>query len=173
MRDIVNTSSFMDKALSNVTRDDFDRVNFFLKDNENILRENIQEITAERISEIINKLDSSELLSEEDVDYVQQWIVGDAQAYIAIENNFEDWITEFTRLSSEIKKYEGRQLDLREQIILSGIIEDASRLTPNIVNYLEKKERIALFENATKDPATINAKIVKDMLKHKLNSPDM
>lgn len=173
MKDIVNTSNYMKKALKNITRDDFDRVNFFLKDNENILRENIQEITAERIEAIISKLDSADLLTEEDIDYVQQWIVGDAQAYIAMENNFDEWIGEFSRLSKEISKYEGRSLDLREQIMLSGIIEDASRLTPNIVNYLDKKERISLFENATKDPLKINSKIVKDMLEHKLNSPDM
>jgi hypothetical protein len=99
------------------------------------------------------------------------WIVGDAQGYLKVENNLDDWIKEFDRLKGVLTEYEAKEsLPLEELVDLQGILEDAVRVASDIGNFLEKKERIKAFEEATKDTQSLDREILVMLLKEKRSS---
>ena len=83
---------------------------------EGLLREYIQEITKKQILEIIAKLRKNEPLTPEELKYVELWLVGDAEYYTKLENNFADWIDEFNRIINEIKIITEKDLTLNLEI---------------------------------------------------------
>jgi predicted Zn-dependent peptidase len=65
-------------------------------------RECIQDITREEISEIIQKLKAGKEITKEELKFIRLWIVGDAEYYVKLENNFYDWLSELRRIMNEI-----------------------------------------------------------------------
>ncbi len=68
------------------------------------LRESIQALTREQMWEIICNLRRDETLDRNDLSLIRLWMVGDADAYVAEENNFDEWLEEVERLGGEIKR---------------------------------------------------------------------
>jgi hypothetical protein len=91
------------------------------------------------------------------MDLVKLWIVGDAEAYSKLENHFEDWIAEFKWLESLIKEKASSAEGVQDLFRVRGILEDASRLAINTGYYLETKERIRRFEEATANPSLMDS----------------
>ena len=165
-------SEMMKESLENIVSGDFQRASQLLSDGKAAVREKIQEETSGKMKGIISKLKNSTPLNSEELDCVRLWIVGDAEGYTQMENNFNDWLKEFKRLEGVLTGYENRTLTPDELFKLQGILEDAVRVSADIANYLEKKERIQRFEQATLDQASIDKDILMSMLQGKLVSPD-
>lgn len=139
----------------------------------NMVREEVQKRTSSEIKKIINKLQSNENISVEETSLIQAWIVGDATGYTKMENNFQDWISEYERLEKLLADYENRELSHEDLLRLHGILEDATRVSYNIANFLEKKDRIKKFESAVGDGLDKNERdILVKVLIGKLQSPD-
>jgi len=166
-------SRIMSQAEENMTSGSFLHTAVVLSENKDAAREKIQETTTEDIKNVIRKLKGDESLSQEDIEYMKLWIVGDAQSYTRMENNFNDWISEFKRLKGALKEYENRDLSREEFLNIQGILEDAARVAADIGNFLEKKERIKKFEEATQSPQSLDRNILVEVLEQKIKSPEL
>jgi len=147
----LNLSSPMKKALQEGSLDEFRVVTKILKDKEIIVQNEILESTKIDVKKVIAKLKESDVLTKDDLKLIKIWLVGDAEGYLKMENNFNDWKEEYKRLITVFKKYEGKNISPKMLAELSGLIEDASRVSYSIVNYLNKKERVFNFESALKE----------------------
>jgi len=168
-----NVSEIMKKAQEGMFSGDFMRAAGILSDSRAAVREKLQEATFKEIKAVITKLEDNKPLISQDLDSIKLWIVGDAESYTKMENNYQDWLNEFDRLGSVLKDFENRQLSPGDLFKLQGILEDAVRVSADIGNYLEKKERIQRFQEATRDPASLDKELLVKMLRSKLISKDM
>ncbi|MFC1646563.1 hypothetical protein ACFL2Y_05255 [Candidatus Omnitrophota bacterium] len=136
------------------------------------LREYIQEITKKQILAIINKLRRNESLSEDELKYVELWVVGDAEYYTKLENNFKDWIDEFNRIINEVKKITGKEsaLDLEVCSRLRALSKDAVRNISDIDYFIEQRERIAKFKKSITKIGEEERETLIEILVGKLNS---
>jgi hypothetical protein len=159
-------------ALETPDAEEFNRLSSVFQNRKSAIREKIQAMTSKEVKGIIKKLADGEDPTKDEMDLVKLWIVGDAEAYAKMENNFEDWIAEFKWLESLMEEEASDTEDVQELFRLQGILEDASRLAINIGYYLETKERIRRFEEATADPALMDKNLIVKVLKLKLTSPE-
>lgn len=113
------------------------------------LREYIQEITKDEINKIIQKLETEREITKEEISFIKLWIVGDADYYVKLENNFNDWLSELKRIVDEINKINEPKPNFETASHLRAILEDGKRVIYDIAFFLEKKERIRNFEEAT------------------------
>ncbi len=161
----------MKDAQDNAICGEFMRAASFLGQMRGSAREEMQASTSTKVSELIKRLEADASLTEDDIKYMKLWIVGDAQGYLKVENNLDDWIKEFDRLKGVLTEYEAKEsLPLEELVDLQGILEDAVRVASDIGNFLEKKERIKAFEEATKDTQSLDREILVMLLKEKRSS---
>ena len=144
-------TGIMNQARASMAGGDFQKAGTALSDAKSAIREEIQSKTAADIADLIDKLGTGETLTPQEVDLVKFWIVGDAESYTKMENNFDDWLAEYERLQNTIGAYENRECSLKELFNLQGILEDAVRVDYDIANFLEKRERIRRFESAVED----------------------
>ena len=163
----------MGRAQESMSSEDFLRATVILSENKDSIRERVQEITSKEIKNIIDKLESNKPLSTEDMQCMGLWIVGDAESYTELENNFRDWLDEFKRLGIVLEQCENRELSLNELFKLQGTLEDTIRVAADIGNFLEKKERIKKFQEATKNIANLDKEIIITILTEKLKSPKL
>lgn len=170
---IKDLSKTMQDAQEIMSSEAFIRLGGILTDNKSAVREKIQADTSGVITTIIGKLEAEKALSSEDLKTLRLWIIGDAESYTRMENNFSDWLKEFKRLASVLKDYEGKEPSPDDLVKLHGILEDAARVAYDISNFLEKKQRIAKFEQATQNPASLDSETLSRVLKAKLASPTM
>src|SRR3990172_4011743 len=99
-------SQTLQQAVQSNSPDVFAQASSELVQMQNRVRERFQELTAGEVRSIISKLESNEPLSQADKDFVRTWMVGDAESYTRLENNFKDWTAEFARLTAVLKSYE-------------------------------------------------------------------
>ncbi len=119
-------------------------------ESEKALREYIQEKTKGEIFKVIQKLQKGTQLNRDEVDGLKLWIVGDADYYTKMENNFNDWVSELKRIVGEIGKIEASQPSVEAASRLRALLEDGTRVIYDITFFLEKKERVVRFEESTK-----------------------
>ncbi|NTW56667.1 MAG: hypothetical protein HGB20_06450 [Chlorobiaceae bacterium] len=147
----LDVTKVMAKATETMTDGAFQQAGSALNDAINIVREEVQRKTSSEIQNIIGKLRSGYEISGEEITLVKTWIIGDAIGYTTKENNLQDWISEYERLQESLKGYENRFCSSEELLMLHGMLEDASRISYDIANFLEKQDRINKFESAVSD----------------------
>jgi uncharacterized protein YpuA (DUF1002 family) len=166
-------SQSMNSVSGSGSSDDFDRVGSELAQLKQKVREELQAATAEDITKILKKLENQELLTPEEKNLVGLWIVGDAEGYTRMERDFGAWQEEFRRLSGVLESYAGQASSPQTLVEAHGVLEDAVRLTADISNFLDKKERVERFNSAMNNLTPADAKLMADMIKSMLSSPDM
>jgi hypothetical protein len=137
------------------------------------IREAIEQATTGTVVEVIAKLEKNQPLTEEEKQVVRLWVVGDAEGYLKMENNFKDWMEEYRRLMDVIAGYEGKSGSIQQLVEVHGVLEDAIKVADAIAHYLDDKERVTRFNNAM---TTLNAqdnKFIAGILKSMMSSPDM
>jgi len=140
---------------------------------QSLVREEIQATTADDIAGIIKKLENQESLTPEENDLVGLWLVGDAEGYVKMEDDFGEWQEEVSRLSRVLESYEGRESSPQALVELHGLLEDAVRVIADISHFLEKKERLERFHAAINNTTPEDARFLASMLKAKLASAEM
>lgn len=169
----LDVTKTMANAKETMSEGAFQQAGSALSEAKNIVREEAQKKTSSEIKKILNKLQSDEHISAEETALIKAWIVGDADEYTKMENNFQDWISEYERLRKSIVSYENKDCSFEELLKLHGILEDATRVSYDIANFLENKERIKKFETAVGDGLDKNERdILVNVLIGKLQSPD-
>lgn len=111
------------------------------------LRETYQASVTREIVAIIAKLKAGDDLLPADVATVESFMVGDAEAYTRLENDFQSWVAELGRLLGVLGDLSGR-LQGRGALEALGEVEDARRVLGDIDNFLEQKERVTRFRRS-------------------------
>lgn len=88
-------------------------------------------------------------MTKEELKFIKLWVVGDAEYYVKLENNFNDWLLELKRIVDEIAKINDPEPNFETASHLRAILEDGKRVIYDIAYFLKKKERIANFEEAS------------------------
>lgn len=141
-----------------------------INEHRNGARELMQMQTAPQIAAIISRLRAEEDIGPDEIDVVRAWVIGDADGYLRAENDFPHWLAEFERLQKCLRDFIERPLEVRELIEIQGVLEDAARVSLDIANYLEKRERVRNFESTIADPTKVNKPILAEVLSRKLES---
>lgn len=166
-------SQTLQQAVQSSSPDNFAKASSELVQMQNRVRERFQELTAGEINSIIDKLEGNEPLSQAEKDFVRTWMVGDAESYTRLENNFKDWNAEFSRLAAVLKSYEPKEETVPHLLNVHGILRDAMRVAADISHYLEEKSRLERFEVAMKTMSREDAALMARLLRSQLETGEM
>lgn len=104
------------------------------------------------ISSLLAKLKERKPLGADDLKTLELLIVGDAESFVKYESDLDAWKKEVNQLMAEVEKLQSAQLDIDGLMHLHALCQELGRVLPNIVYYLDKKERAAKFQETTKGP---------------------
>jgi hypothetical protein len=116
------------------------------------LREGYQTSIQGQVLAMIDKMRAG-TLTQADLTTIESFIVGDAEAYTRLENNFQDWVAELGRLVGVLGVMSG-SLTGTGWLEALGEVEDAHRVLNDICNYLQQKERVTRFRKTVADGLT-------------------
>ncbi len=173
--ELSNITESMATARASMSHEAFERAALSLGVRQGEIREAFQARTATRLRVMTERIASGQHLSDEELQIVRDWIVGDADSYLRAENNIQDWTAEYDRLQGVLADYEGRPLRESELQELKGILEDAVRVAHDISNHLEKEERVRRFEEMFRDQGKLSRddrQRLAGLLMGKLESPN-
>lgn len=136
-----------------------------------MLREVQQTDLKPKVKAAIRNLQSGRELTPEETAAIRALIVGDAEHYLALENNFDDWAAELERITSEIAKT-AESADEQNLANLRGMLKDATRLVPTMRAYAEEKRRVEHFDRAIHALDSANRDVLLQVLREMLDSPN-
>jgi hypothetical protein len=102
------------------------------------------------IASLLPRLKEQKPLGPAELKTLELLIVGDAEYFLKYEADFEPWMEEVHQLIAEVAKLQASPLDVDGLMHLRALCQALRRVLPNIVYYLEQKERTARFQQATK-----------------------
>lgn len=158
------------QSLDRDTGEAYSRLSTFFEELNGVVRERIQELTAEEIKAVIKKLEKDEALSNEDKEKIRLWIVGDAEYYTQLENNYDDWKKELDRLVREIEKLNVQEPDVPTLFSLQALLRDGSRVLADIFYFKEQQDRLKKFLDSTKEIDPEERRLLIQILQQKLDS---
>jgi len=164
-------SRAMKQAQADNTSESYGYVATELVKSKDGIRQAIEQATAESVAAIVGKLENNQPLNEAEKQTVKLWVVGDAEGYLKMENNFQDWLEEYRRLLDVIADWEGKTGSVQELVEVHGVVEDAIKVADAVAHFLEDRERVVRFENAISNLNAEDNKFIAGMLKSMLASP--
>lgn len=112
------------------------------------LRESVQTLTRQEMWDVIRRLRDGADISDAEMKLIRLWVIGDAAEYVDEENNFDDWIREFDRLTEEIRGLREGAVEVGRLGALRALIKDARGVAWSISRYLQDRERVEHFETS-------------------------
>jgi hypothetical protein len=169
----LNVTQTMAGARQAMTDGAFQQAASMASDAQSVVREEMQRKTAGEIETIVEKLHSGDAITEWEISLIKAWIVGDAEGYVEMENNLPDWLAEYGRLQESLADFEGKDCSAEELLALHGILEDATRISYEIANFLEKQERMKRLDSALANGLDQSERdVLARVLTERLRSPD-
>lgn len=154
-------------AVHSASSTDFEQFERQLTTLDSRCRETQQAMWADDARVVIRHLEEGTPLTPADHDVIRAFLISDAEHYLQMENNYQDWISELDRLLHEITQRLA-SLDRNSVADVRGLIKDAIRLAPSIRNYLDEKNRIErcsqALESLDRKSRELLARILKDDL---------
>jgi hypothetical protein len=138
---------------------------------ESYVRELQQSMWASEATQTIRKLEKGETLDECDQDLLRVFLISDAEHYLSVENNFNEWLTELRRLANDLAR-RAQTVDRHTIAELRGVLKDAMRLVPDIRNFLDEQQRVVRFKQAMTNLDDQSRKLLVKLLKEQLHSPN-
>ena len=136
----------LDSSLNTLNGDDLEKASLPLDQLMENVREAIQENLSEPAKLIINKLRRDQQLTYEETKMVEKWIVGDAEYYSRIENNFNDWVQECKRLHSLLSTHTISSVE--KLLNLNALLADLKNTLNDIIRYVEARDRVKMFQSS-------------------------
>lgn len=142
----------------------------------NHIRESIQASLRGPITELIRKLKRDEPLSAEDIRAIEKWVIGDAEHYTEIENNFQDWVKECERLGNLLAVYANPDINQDETDLfkLNAFLTDLEFTIKDVMRYIESINRIKRFKESlgTGNIGTEEKKWLVELIERQLVASD-
>jgi len=136
------------RSAATETSDDYDELGAQVSTLE---REAYQAVKSQLdIASLLPKLRESKPLGPAELQTLELLIVGDAEYFLKYEADFDRWKEEVNQLIAEITKLQSSRLDVDGLMHLRALCQELRRVLPNIVYYLDQKERTDKFREATK-----------------------
>lgn len=141
-----------------------------LHDLNSALREEMQRATLEPVRIIISRIEQGVPLTPEDLQFIRLWLVGDAEAYVARETDFQNWQAELTRLMDLVGAEAPAAASVKAAMDLQAAVTDAMMVIPSLQRYLESRDRVRRFESSTRSIDAGTALAIKNLLEGKIKS---
>jgi hypothetical protein len=120
----------------------------------------------EECKAIVKKLELGDPLTPGELETVKQFVVGDANYYLKFDDNFDRSKAELKRVLDEIRELLSKPMDLDEIMHLGVLCKEASSAAKPTAYYMEQKERVHRFEEATRGGLNVeSAKILANILR--------
>jgi hypothetical protein len=101
------------------------------------------------IASLLPKLKESKPLGPSELKTLELLIVGDAEYFLKYEADLDRWKGEVSQLIAEVAKLQSLRLDVDGLMHLRALCQELRRVLPDIVYYLDQKERVNKFHEAT------------------------
>jgi len=142
----------------------------------NHVRESLQANLREPISDIIRKLKRDEPISVGDLKTIEKWLVGDAQYYTEIENNFQDWKNECKRLITILNNY-GSPTHVEDEVSmfkLNALLTDLEFTLHDVIRYVYSLNRVKSFRQSasSSDISKEDKRALAELIERQLYSKD-
>jgi hypothetical protein len=134
------------------------------------LREQIQAVTATQVVPLIDKLRADGPVGPTDLELIRLWLVGDAEYYVKMENNFPAWVLELDRLIGVLRQLREEAMTPSSISRMEATVRDALRVASDIAFYRQQEERIRSFQKATRSLSREDKGALADILAQKLHS---
>jgi hypothetical protein len=134
------------------------------------LREQIQVATAAQVTRLIDILQADGPVGPADFELIRLWLVGDAEYYVKMENDFPAWVSELDRLIGVLRDLRTEAMTTSTLGRMEATIRDALRVSSDIVFYRQQEERLRSFQNATKSLTREDKQTLAGILAQKLSS---
>lgn len=166
-KEIQQTVSTASRCTEAETSDNYGALGEQIDELENLAREAFQ--SKMDFASLLPKLKAGKPLTASDLKTLELLIVGDAEYFLRYETEFDHWKSEIKQAIGEISKLRSGDLDVDGLMHLRALCAEARRVLPAVVYYLDQKERIGKFQEATRGPIDADgyrvlAEIVEQML---------
>jgi len=140
----------LEKGLRSLDADLLETASAPLAGLQNEVRETFQENLRKKAKEIISKLKWNKPLSSEDMQIIEKWVVGDAEYYTEIENNFNDWVEECKRLDHLLGSYTSSDINSDEirLLKLNALLTDLKYTLEGVTRYVASRDRVDRFRQS-------------------------
>lgn len=166
----------LERGLDSLNIDALEAVKDPLTALRNHVRESLQANLREPISDVIRKLKKDEAMSAEDLKTIEKWLVGDAQYYTEIENNFQDWKNECKRLSNILDKYSSSTYveDEASMFKLNALLTDLEFTLHDVIRYVYSLNRVKNFRESASSAeiSREDKKALAELIERQLYSDD-
>jgi hypothetical protein len=121
---------------------------------------------------LVDKLENGSPLTPDDLNTLKLLMVGDADYYLKYDGDFDRSEGELKRVIDEIRKLPSSNLDADGLMHLRVLCREACSVAKPTAFYLEQKERVRKFEEATKGGIDRESgQFFADMIRHMRISP--
>jgi hypothetical protein len=134
------------------------------------LRDQIQVATAVQVTRLIDVLQADGPVGPADFELIRLWLVGDAEYYVKMENDFPAWVSELDRLIGVLRDLRTEAMTTSTLSRMEATIRDALRVASDVVFYRQQEERLRSFQNATKSLTREDKRTLAGILAQKLSS---
>ena len=104
------------------------------------------------LAALLPKLKQQKPLTPDDLKTLELLIVGDSESFVKYESDMPHWKAEVERLVSELNGMASSPADVDGLLHLRAVCQELRRVLPDVVYYLDDKERVERFRNATAGP---------------------
>jgi hypothetical protein len=102
------------------------------------------------LASLLPKLKQQKPLTPDDLKTLELLIVGDSESFVKYESDLPHWKAEVQRLVNELNGVTAADVD--GLLHVRAVCQEMRRVIPDVVYYLDDKERIERFRNATAGP---------------------
>jgi hypothetical protein len=103
------------------------------------LREQIQAATAAQVAPLITALQADGPVEPADLELIRLWLVGDAEYYLKMENDFPAWVSELNRLIGVLRDLRAEAVTPTTMARVEATVRDALRVSADIVFYRQRR----------------------------------
>lgn len=135
-------------------------------------REGFLGLLAEDFLRVANRLEQGADLDPEEVAALEMLLVGDAEMYLRMERDADQWRAELRRIFGELRQVrDGGFGDPRALLRLRALCAEANRVLPNLTFYHRERERIERFRESMEVLGTDARLFLSRLIREKLAPP--
>jgi len=146
---IVETLGWADRCFQAENSEGYEGLNEQLEELETLAKKNFE--THADYKALLSKLEQGASLTPDELNTLKLLLVGDADYYLKYDDDFDRSESELKKIVDEIRKLPLSDLDVDGLMHLRVLCREACSVARPTAFYLEQKERVGKFEQATRD----------------------